>query len=132
MSKWKDDRVQLRELKHDISVLIVERISASLDCTTEEYGQIYDSEAHEQMLNRIMERVAARQETLVQEGRIAVLNDLLAYRPYTVGPNEPPIVIPLSEKSRVFIDSFDIQGFINTEKRELAAIQKPNGGKDNG
>lgn len=125
MIKW-------RELKHDISALIVERISASLNCTTEEYGQIYDSEAHEQMLNRIMKRVAAHQEAVVREGRIALLNDLLAYRPYTVGPNEPPIVTPISEGSRVFIDSFDIQGLINTEKKELADIKKSNGGKDNG
>lgn len=49
---------QRAALKHEISIPIVERIAASLNCTVAEYGQIYDSEAHEQMLEAIMRIIA--------------------------------------------------------------------------
>lgn len=43
-----------KELKYQISLILVDRSSRELSCTSEEYGNLYDSEAHEKDLRNIM------------------------------------------------------------------------------
>lgn len=45
---------ELAELKHQISSRIVRHIAESEGMTVAEYGQVYDSEKHEELLNDLM------------------------------------------------------------------------------
>lgn len=50
-----------RRLKYRISVLILEHVAALHGMTLSEYGGVYDSERHEELLNDLMKIVEGRE-----------------------------------------------------------------------
>lgn len=55
---------ELRELKTQISEHILQDAAERLDITVEEYGSVYNSEKHEDLLNRIMREVIVYSQAL--------------------------------------------------------------------
>ena len=53
-----EDRVSVRELKYQISVRLLEHMAEAEGVTVAEYGQVYDSEKHERLLNDLMRLIA--------------------------------------------------------------------------
>lgn len=62
-----DEELRQRQLKYDISVRIVAEEARKLGISPPEYGQVYDSEAHERLLNDLIGFIKVRDASRDQQ-----------------------------------------------------------------